>query len=795
MANENREKKVNSKAEARRNKKIEEKRARISERAAESKAGGFDVPASSSTSSRKKLSSKDKKIEKRRAANRAKKSESVRKTEAKASRTEAKATGKKSSKKTRPKTKSSNSVREYRVPKNAAMEQAFFAEEYAETYDTTSITASNRNRLAGGLAFLLILIIALIFRMGYWQIYKADELKLMATDMQKVDTEIQPVRGSIYDSQMSTLAESVTEYELYAYTQNIYKAAEISQAEKEKTVTTLSKCTGKEADEIKESLQDEENLVLIADGLTREQVEKAQKEFGTNVVVKTRTARYYPNGAFAAQILGGVDSENTGRAGLEYEYNSKLAGIKGRTVRTTDNNGDTLSNSKTKYFKAQDGYNIVTTVDSVIQHFVEDAIARGMDDTGAEAVTCIVMEPKTGNILAMASTPEYDPNDSSEPSDKAEKKRFRKMSAKEQTEYLSEMWKIKPVSDIYEPGSTFKLIAAAAALESGNANSKSRYVCNGYIRVDDRTLHCLRNHGKQSLKQAVGNSCNPALAQVALDMGAGTFYNYIDLFGFNDQTGVDLPGEGYSIVKDPVGLPRVDLATTGFGQGIAVTPLQILCAVNSFGNGGVLMKPKIVSKITDSDGNTVEKMPDTKVRQVVSEETADKMCDIMEYYVSDAGGTTAYIPGYRVGGKTGTANRVSGNQYSASTNTSFVVMAPMDDPKISMICIVYRPTKKEYGANTAGPIVKEITEKTLQYMGVERVYSKNEEKYSKTSTVKVPDVTGMDSNEAISKIKSAGLKYSIMPENTTAESFVVADQYPKAGSKVEKDSTVYIYSE
>lgn len=779
MATDNKTQKTNRKADTRRDRKIEKKRAKISERAAESRADDFGV---------RETSGKDKKIEKRRAANRAKKSESVRKADTKPKKT---ASGKKST----GKAKRSDSRREYRVPRNTTRERFYATEGYGDSYDTTAISASNRNRLAGGFAVLLVLLCALIFRMGYWQIYKSDELKLMATDMQKVDTEIQPVRGAIYDSQMSTLAESVTEYELYAYTQNIYKSAEISPAEKEKTVSTLTKCTGKETDEIEKLLQDEENLVLIADGLTREQVEKAQKAFGSNVVVKTRTARYYPNGAFAAQILGGVDSENTGRAGLEYEYNSKLAGIKGRTVRTTDNNGDTLSNSKTKYYKAQDGYSIVTTVDSVIQHFVEDAIDKGMDETGAEAITCIVMDPKTGNILAMASTPEYDPNDSSEPSDKAEKKKFEKMSAKEQTEYLSDMWKIKPVSDIYEPGSTFKLIAAAAALESGTADKKSRYVCNGYIRVDDRTLHCLRNHGKQSLKEAVGNSCNPALAQVALDMGAGTFYNYIDLFGFNDQTGVDLPGEGWSIVKDPAGLPRVDLATTGFGQGIAVTPLQILCAVNSFGNGGVLMKPKIVSKIIDSNGNTVQKMPDTKVRQVVSEETSEKMCDIMEYYVSDAGGTTAYIPGYRVGGKTGTANRVSGTQYSAATNTSFVVMAPMDDPKISMICIVYRPTKKEYGANTAGPIVKEITEKTLQYMGVERVYSKNEEKESKSSTVKVPDVTGEDSGQAIYSIKAAGLKYTIMPEDTTANSFVVIDQYPKAGSKVEKGSTVYIYSE
>ena len=661
--------------------------------------------------------------------------------------------------------------------------------------NTDLITSKNRTRLAFGFGVILFLLFGLIFRMGYWQIYKSDELKVMAADMQKVDTEIDPVRGSIYDSRMNTLAETVTEYELYAYTQYIYKDDSISADDKAKRILRLSYLTNKDADEVKELLEGEENLVLLGEGLTRQQVEAAEKEFGSDVVVKTRAARYYPNGAFAAQVLGGVNQDNVGRSGLEYEYNSTLAGIKGRTVRTTDNNGDTLSNSKTRYYRAQDGYSIVTTIDSVIQHFVEDALVTGMERTGADAITCIVMDPNTGDVLAMATTPEYDPNSSDEPSDPKEKEEFEQMTDQEKTDYLSNMWKITAVSDIYEPGSTFKLIAAAAALDSGNATVKSKYKCTGAIKVGGYYLHCLFTHGKENLKEAVGNSCNPALAQVALDMGAETFYNYIDLFGFDDQTGIDLPGEGLSIVKDPATMSDVDLATTGYGQGIAVTPIQILTAVNSLGNKGVLMKPKIVDRIVDSDGKVVEEIPDTEVRQVVSEETAAQMCDIMEYYVSDAGGTTAYIPGYRVGGKTGTANRVANKKYSNETNTSFVVMAPMDDPVISMICIVYRPTKMEYGAYTAGPIVKEITEKSLEYLGVERKLTKEEKKAMQQNTVEVPDVTGMDSSDAIRNLKLYGLKYTAIPEDHSSQSFVVVDQYPKAGSRVEKNSVVYIYSE
>ena len=689
---------------------------------------------------------------------------------------------------------SSDAKAKAKKSRSTAKSKKAAAKRAAARIPASAVLPINRKRIAFGFCVILITLFALMIRMGYWQIVRADELRIMATEMQKVDTEIAPARGSIYDSRMNVLAESVTEYELYAYSQNLYKSEEIKQPVKVSNVAILAELTGKSREDIEKTLSGEENLVLLADGLTKDNVEDARKAFGSNVVVKTKISRYYPNETFAAQVLGGVDANNNGRSGLEYQYESELAGVKGRTLMTTDINGDSLINSS-KLYKAKDGYNLVTTIDSVVQNFVEDAINRGMKTTGADAITCIVMNPKTGDIIAMATTPGYDPNKSNAPSDPKEKAAFDKMSTKEQSDYLSRMWTIRGISDVYEPGSTFKLITSAAALDSAHADDKSHYNCSGSIKVANYNLHCLYVHGGENLKEAVGNSCNPALAQVAMDTGAETLYNYIDLFGFGDKTGVDLPGETNSIVKDPETMSIVDLATTGYGQGIAVTPLQLLCAINSFGNDGVLMKPKIVKKIVDDKGNTVKEFEDEKVRQVVSEATVEKMKDIMEYYVSDAGGTTAYVPGYRVGGKTGTANYVEGSRYSEGTNTSFVVMAPMDDPMISMICIVYRPTKKQYGAFTAGPIVQEITDKTLQYMGVEKSFSKGEEKQIKKEKVKVPDVTGIDSKTAIAKLKAEELKYIIMPESDANNTFVVVDQYPKAGTKVDKNTTVYIYSE
>lgn len=661
---------------------------------------------------------------------------------------------------------------------------------------TQGASGLNKQRLSVGFLLILGLFTLLVFRLAYWQIVRADDLHVKAAEMQKVDTALEPVRGAIYDANKKTLAQTVTEYELYGYSLNLYKSDALKEDEKEANVTKLAEITGKDADSIRKTMKGKDNLVKLAGGMDQAAVKSAQKTFGENIVVKTKVSRAYPNGAFAASLLGFVNEDNSGRVGLEYQYNSLLSGVKGRVVKTTDSQGNALANGSSKFYEAQDGCSVVTTVDEVIQHYVEDALAEGMEDTQAESITCIVMDPKTGNVLAMASTPSFDPSSPYKPSDAESQKAFKKMSTSDQSDYLSKMWTNPAVSGIYEPGSTFKLITAASALDSGTATDSSSYSCPGSINVAGTTLNCWSPtpHGTQNLTEAVGNSCNPALARVSLDMGRDNFYRYIRLFGFMNKTGIDLPGEGTSIVKDKNGLTAVDLATTGYGQGVAVTPLQILTAINALGNDGKLMRPKVVKQILDADGKVKSTVKDAKVRQVISRGTADKMRAVMEYYVTKGGGTSAYIPGYRVGGKTGTANIAEGGSYSEQTVASFVAMAPMDDPKVSILVMVTKPKKSIYGAANAGPIVKKILEKTLVYKGVERKYSSDEEAQMAKSAVSVPDVTGTDSQSAISKIKAAGLVPKAMPEGTSG-SFHVIDQYPKAGDKASKGATVYLYSE
>lgn len=658
------------------------------------------------------------------------------------------------------------------------------------------ITAYNKKRLMIGFIFIVFLFVLLIFKVAYLQVVRGSELSKMANSMQKIDTAITPERGQIYDRNRKPIAETIRIYKLYGYSNNLYKSSELKEDEKKNNIKELSKITKLSEKTLKKKLNGVNNLVEIADGLNQKQVDKLEKKFGSRIVVKTEPKRSYPNKQMAAQVIGNVDHNMVGRSGLEGEFNDELSGTKGRTIKTADSQGNMLAGGKAKFYKPSDGYNLVTTIDEVIQNFTEDALLEGMKKTQAESITCIVMNPKTGEVLALARTPGYDPNSPNEPLDKKEKQRFKKMKLKDQNEYLSNMWTIPAVSSDYEPGSTFKLLVAAAAIDSGASTDKSVYYCNGSKNVDGVVLHCWGvAHGKQNLKQAVGNSCNPAMATVALDMGAEKLYRYINLFGLSDKTNIDLPGETSSIIKKKGDLTRVDLATTGYGHGIAITPIQILTAVNSLGNDGWLMKPMIVKSIEDKNGKTVKKFKKKRVRQVVSKNTADKMRDIIEYYVSDGGGTIAYIPGYRVGGKTGTAYIAENGRYTSDTIASFVGMAPMDDPEISIIVVVNKAKRSNSGALAAGPIMRNILEKTLEYKGIERHYTETEKSKQGENLVKVPDVINMNSNAAKGILRARGLKYITAPNNEDEDRFNVIDQYPKGGTDLPKGSTVYLYKE
>lgn len=661
----------------------------------------------------------------------------------------------------------------------------------------TSLNSSKKNLIII-LIIVFVCLLLLCLRLGWIQIVKGSEYSEKAVEQQTRDTPIEADRGVIYDTNGNELAVSVTCYTIWVRPSDVRSGK--TNAEKneniEKVSQSLAEILGLDYEEVKSEVTKEQSIVKIKQGVDKDTADKIRDAELPGVEIAEDTKRSYPLGAFAAHTIGTVNDDNEGRSGLELQYNTYLSGIAGRWVNYTDTGGNRLSYGEERYYQAEDGYSIVTTIDQVIQHYTEKAIAQVQEKTSSERVMAVVMNPKTGEILAMAQTPEFDLNDPTTPLDKEEQKKLESMSDSEKVAYWNKMWRNFIISDAYEPGSTFKLLTTAIALEEGVTDLDSTYTCTGSIEVAGQIIHCWRSenpHGTQTLKQAVGNSCNPVIVQLATEIGIEKFYDYMATFGITGKTGIDFPGEGTAILQDEDSAGPVGLATIGFGHGVAVTPIQLITAVSAFGNDGKLMQPRLVKELKDSDGNTVEKFDEKIVRQVVSKETADELCDIMQYVVDEGSGGTAGVEGYRVGAKTGTANKVNeaGTGYSEDTYSSCIAMAPMDDPQLAVLVIADSPKGVRYGSTTAAPGVKQILSDTLRYLNISPDEESQEE--ADEERVQVPDVVGEKASEAIGILAGDSLSYDMDEEAAAANDFIVTKQYPAAGTEVKKGSKVYLY--
>ncbi len=663
-------------------------------------------------------------------------------------------------------------------------------------------TSNNSKRnliLILGIVFACLLL--LVIRLGWIQIVKGDTYSERAVEQQTRDTPIEAERGTIYDRNGNELAVSVTCYTIWVRPTDVKKTEEKDASKREaeaqkkieKVSKTLSESLDMDYDEVKKMVTKEQSIIKIKKGVSKTVADKIRKEKLPGVEIAEDTKREYPLGAFASQTLGTVTDDNAGRSGLELQYNTYLSGVSGRWINYTDTSGNRLSYGKEKYYKAEDGYSLVTTIDQVIQHYTEKALDQVMESTGADRVMAIVMDPKTGDILAMAQTPDFDLNNPKVPDSSTEKAKLEKMSESEKVTYWNKMWRNSLISDVYEPGSTFKLLTTAIALEEDVATPKSTYNCTGSIQVADQTIHCWSRsnpHGHQTLTEAVSNSCNPVFVQLATKVGIDKFYEHLGTFGITGTTGIDFPGETTAILQSKENAGPVGLATVGFGQGIAVTPIQLITAISSFGNDGKMMKPRLVKELKDSSGKTVKTFDTEVVRQTVSEETAGEMRDIMQYVVDNGGGGSFQVDGYKVGGKTGTANKPKAGGYSDQTYSSAIAMAPMDDPQVAVLLIVDNPKGVHFGSVVAGPGVKQILSDTLRYLNI----SPDKETETKTASekVKVPDVTGKSAEDAIGVLSGQDLSYD-MDKSDSSDDFVVAKQYPEAGTSVKKGSKIYLY--
>ncbi len=657
----------------------------------------------------------------------------------------------------------------------------------------------NRGRITLGFILICLLFIALSFRLAKIMIVDADSLSQRAISQQTRDTTIEAKRGVIYDRNGKELATSSICYTLYAFPSSFRGEKEKDEINEDieaiQKALKLEKSTEKKA--LAKKLKSKDQLVTLAKHLSKETAEKIRKLKLSGLELSQATMRYYPLGNFASQVLGSVNDDNEGRTGLELEYNDYLSGVSGRWVTNTDLSGNELVEGTERHYAAKDGYNVITTLDEAIQYYCEEAAASAYKKWSAKKVEILAMAPDTGEILASVVYPGFDPNNPMEPSGVTteELKAFNELSDEKKTEYLSKMWRNPIVSDTYEPGSTFKTITAASALEDKAINLTDSFYCGHSFKVENYTLNCWYSgsHGYQDLLHAYSNSCNPAFATIAKKMGATKFKQYINLFGFGNITGVDYPGEASALIQDYVG--PVELATMGFGQGISITPLQLVSAISAIGNGGKLLQPHYVRALTDKDGKVVKSFDTTVVRKVLSTKTAAEMRDIMEYEVSTGGGNTAKIEGYRIGGKTGTAQKAENGTYSKyDYYSSFICMAPMDDPQITLLVIVDSPRGAQYGSVVAAPLAKKILKNVLRYMAISPT-TETSAKDDGGEVVKVPKVKGLTYKEAKEVLHEAGLKISRPESAKNKDTWKVVDQYPKSGTEVKKGSTVYVYKE
>jgi stage V sporulation protein D (sporulation-specific penicillin-binding protein) len=637
----------------------------------------------------------------------------------------------------------------------------------------------SRKRITAVVGIATLAMLLALFRDGYWQICRADWLKEKAADQWTRERPVAPQRGSILDTNGKVLAQSASSHMVVVSPQQVATAEAKAPGARDNVVDTLTEVLKMDRDFVEKRVKDtSKSEVLIKRQISDEQADtllRIKTEAGLpGVALSEDMTRYYAYGSFLTQVLGFTSVDGDGLEGVEASFNKYLAGTPGSVISETDARGNALPDAVEQYIPPVDGDNVQLTIDSVIQSFCESAMDKCLAEQGAKKVTCIVMDPKTGAILAMVTKPDFDNN--APPRDDMKK--------------LQAEMRNTAIADAFEPGSTFKIITLAAGLDSGAINLNSTFHCLGYKLVEGQKIKCwsYRPHGSETLTEGAQNSCNVVFMQIALLMGRDTFYQYIYNFGLGKQMGVGLNGEGTGIVTAPKYVRDIDLARIGFGQSIAVTPLQLLTASAAAINGGSLMKPYIVKAIVDPDGTVVNEYKPEKISQVIKPETSATVRQILLSVVNNGTGRNGQIAGYDVGGKTGTAQKYGpdGKIMQNKHIGSFIAFAPADDPKYIVLVVVDEPNVAvDFGSVVAAPYAKMIMEQALKYGDVPQKGVTGDEP---EETVEVPDIAGMPAEQAMSTLHDKGFKYSI--EGYGGD---VAGQMPKPGFMAAKGSTVLIY--
>ena len=659
------------------------------------------------------------------------------------------------------------------------------------------------NRVIQSRTFVLMLImgilmfVLLFFRLYDLQITRHEELQGKAVSQQTRRTVVTASRGTIYDASGNILAISASAETI------ILSPLEIDQAVNSKTTPVswtkdslaagLADILGKDAASIRKRMENTESQYEVIQLRAEEDVAAKVRAYvdendivGVHLVADSK--RYYPYGSLAAQVIGFVGTENTGLYGLEAYYEEELEGQNGLVISAKDKAENDMLYTYEQYFAAKDGGDLTLTLDATIQYYLEKGMESMLDKfSAANGAAGVVLNAKTGGIMAMASYPNYDLNDFSTVQDKTLLERIeRKESTLADMQLLQ--WRNKALNDTYEPGSTFKILTLAAALEEGVVDKTTTVNCGGSVTISGQTIHCSNKngHGLQTLVQSVGNSCNPAFINYGLRVGNEKFYQYMESFGLMNTTGVDLGGEAVGVFASPSSFTQLDLACYAFGQNFTVTPLGLIAAQAACVNGGYLHTPYLVERITDSEGSVVYRHDDTPVRQVISEETSATVRECLEYVVASGTGKNGQVAGYRIGGKTGTADKGQ----TGDVVVSFLCFAPADDPQVIMLITMDTPSRATgvyvSGGNMVAPTASSVMSEILPYLGIEPSYSAEELLGMDTT---VPNVIGMSVDEAKAKLKERVLSCRVEGDGDT-----ITDQTPAGGAIIPGKSVVILYA-
>ena len=670
---------------------------------------------------------------------------------------------------------------------------------------------------------MLVVLVYVVVNLFNWSVVRGEEMEGRAARQQLSDSTIKATRGTIYDTNMNVLAQSATAWNVIIdpatideeFDKQIASAQENEQpvpskeSLQQQMASDLAGALGLNVEDVLEQMSyTNRRYRKIADRADRSAInallEVLDEKDYVGVSTEVSTKRYYPYSTLASSVIGFCNSEDTGIYGLEAQYDDVLSGTDGRIITAQDALQDALPTTYERTYDAVDGYSIVTTIDTVIQQYIESALQSAVDQYQPEGgAAIIVMDTNTGGILGLASYPNYDLNDPYTILDSYTLQQIDLLETEEEksaarAEARETQWQNKTITDTYEPGSVFKIVTASAALEEGTATVNSTYYCNGVVEFKDGSgtlsIHCHNRsgHGQESFIQALVNSCNPAFMEIGLGLGQDRFFEYYQAYGLTEKTGIDLPAERVGVYYDET-MSNISLASCSFGQSNTVTPLQMLTAAVAGINGGYLLTPRVVDRVIDQDGNTVEEFGTEVKRQVISEETSAIMRDGLEQVVSANGGTNASVAGYRIGGKSGTAQILTNTVEEGEEEMyvfSYFVFAPADDPQVAALVLIDSPTQGDtsYANTVVGPLASTVMSDILPYLDIGTTYTDEE---LANQEVSVPTgLVGADLATAEAKLRSQGLEAYIIGDGEN-----VIDVYPEESSRVPNESTIVLYTE